>query len=190
MQWDTWGRWQVVLRLRPTKTITLDCHAFTIVINTMYGIKYLTMATNWRWMTAALPLKHHSVWCNVLYALLPWMKLMYVVYWLYYHACAQSPIKLTYIQLPIANFVDNLVNPVYACREFPTKLTPRGWPCCIVRILKECALRSFSGPHTKSWKHTKSLWYSCHELCSSLLTETQWTYRNLTGQETKLGHIF
>ncbi len=35
----------------------------------------------------------------------------------------------------------------------------------------------------------KTLWYSCHELCSSLLTETQWIYRNLIGQETKPGHI-
>ncbi len=34
-----------------------------------------------------------------------------------------------------------------------------------------------------------SLWYSCHELCYSLLTETPWIYRNLIGQETKPGHI-
>ena len=33
-----------------------------------------------------------------------------------------------------------------------------------------------------------SLWYSCHELCSSLLTETQWIYRNLICPETKPGH--
>ncbi len=34
-----------------------------------------------------------------------------------------------------------------------------------------------------------SLWYSCHEICSTLLTETQWIYRYLIGQETKPGHI-
>ena len=37
--------------------------------------------------------------------------------------------------------------------------------------------------------NTITLWYSCHELCSFLLTETQWIYRNLIGQETKPGHI-
>ena len=28
--------------------------------------------------------------------------------------------------------------PVDGCRGFPTELTPRGWPCCIIRILEEC----------------------------------------------------
>ena len=34
------------------------------------------------------------------------------------------------------------LNTVDACRGFPTDLTPRGWPCCIVRILEECGLRA------------------------------------------------
>ncbi len=32
-----------------------------------------------------------------------------------------------------------LINPVDACRGFPTQLTPRGWRCCIIRILEECS---------------------------------------------------
>ncbi len=39
------------------------------------------------------------------------------------------------------------------------------------------------------WSVSNSLWYSLHELCSSLLTETQRIYRNLIGHETKPGHI-
>ncbi len=30
------------------------------------------------------------------------------------------------------------LNAVDACQGFPTELTPRGWPYCIVRILDEC----------------------------------------------------
>ncbi len=53
------------------------------------------------------------------------------------------------------------LNPVYACRGFPTELIPRGWPCCIVRILEECGI--FSGGICLSvvvWKgHRNYLYY-------------------------------
>ncbi len=39
------------------------------------------------------------------------------------------------------------------------------------------------------FENGSSLGYSCHVLQSSLLTETQWIYRNFIGRETKPGHI-
>ena len=32
------------------------------------------------------------------------------------------------------------LNPVSGPRGFPTELTPRGKPCCIVRIFEECKI--------------------------------------------------
>ncbi len=32
------------------------------------------------------------------------------------------------------------LNPVSGPRGFPTELTPRGKPCCIVRIFEECSM--------------------------------------------------
>ncbi len=35
------------------------------------------------------------------------------------------------------------LNPVSGPRGFPTELTPRGTPCCIVRIFEECRVEAF-----------------------------------------------
>ena len=43
----------------------------------------------------------------------------------------QTVVDISAIKLPE-------LNPVDACRGFPTELTPRGWPWCIIRILEEC----------------------------------------------------
>ncbi len=65
----------------------------------------------------------------------------------------QTVVDTSVIELPE-------LNPVDACRGFPTKLTPRGWPCCIVRILEECTSHrapSYGGVRTKV-KYCWCLW--------------------------------
>ena len=47
----------------------------------------------------------------------------------------QTVVDISAIKLSELNHVD-------ACRGFPTELSTRGWPCCIVRILEECTSRS------------------------------------------------
>ena len=75
------------------------------------------------------------------------------------------------------------LNPVSGFRGFPTELTPRGIPCCIVRIFEECSTRltlsvltfTYHTPRNVSW-----VIFHVFGLCFAALSGVgkSWAWRN------------